>query len=354
MLDLSADVAALTADLVDVESVSGDEQHLADLVEVALKGCAGLDVQRDGNVVIARTSLGRGQRIALAGHLDTVPIAGNVPSRVEGGRLFGCGTSDMKSGDAVMLRVAHLVGTGELVPRADLTWIFYDCEEVEAVRNGLGRIARERPELIAADFAVLLEPTEGVIEGGCQGTLRAVITTGGVRAHSARSWLGENAIHAAAPVLAILAGYQAREVDVDGLHYHEGLNAVAVAGGVAGNVIPDLCEITVNFRYAPDRSESEAFEHVREVFAGYDVRLTDSAPGARPGLDAPLAAAFVAATGVPARAKFGWTDVALFGRLGIPAVNFGPGDPNLAHTVDESVELDRIRSAEQALVRFLS
>ena len=354
MLDLSADAATLTAEIVDIESVSGNEAHLADLVEAALRGCRGLVVERDQNVVIARTERGVPQRVVLAGHLDTVPIAGNVPSRLDGPRLYGCGTSDMKSGDAVMLRVAHLVGTGELTPRTDLTWIFYDCEEIEAARNGLGRLARERPDVVAADFAVLLEPTEGVIEGGCQGTLRAVITTRGVRAHSARSWLGKNAIHAAGPALAILERYEVREVDVDGLRYHEGLNAVAITGGVAGNVIPDLCEVTVNFRYAPDRDEAEAFEHVQEVFAGFDVRLTDSAPGARPGLDAPLAAAFVEATGVPARAKLGWTDVALFGRLGIPAVNFGPGDPNLAHTVDESVEVDRIGAAERALVLFLA
>jgi succinyl-diaminopimelate desuccinylase len=354
MLDLSTDAASLTGALVDVESESGNETQLADLVEQALRGCAGLSVERDGNVVLARTDLGRAQRVVLAGHLDTVPIAGNVPSRIEGARLIGCGTSDMKSGDAVMLRVAYLVGTGDLDPRVDLTWVFYDCEEVEASRNGLGRIARERPQALAADLAVLLEGTNGTIEGGCQGTLRAIVTVAGVRSHSARSWLGRNAIHDAVTVLNTLAQYEAREVDIEGLRYREGLNAVAISGGIAGNVIPDLCEVTVNYRFAPDRSEAEALEHVRTVFDGYDVRLTDSAPGARPGLDAPLAAAMVVATGEPARAKLGWTDVALFGRLGIPAVNFGPGDPNLAHKVDESVDLEIIGATEVALVRFLS
>lgn len=353
MLDLSTDAASLTAALVDIESVSGNEAHLADLVEQALRGCSGLTVERDGNVVLARTDLGREQRVMLAGHLDTVPIADNVPSRAADGRLFGCGTSDMKSGVAVMLRLANLVGSGELAPRVDLSWVFYDCEEIEAARNGLGRISRERPAVLDSDFAILLEPTEGVIEGGCQGTLRVAVTIRGTRAHSARSWLGDNAIHSAAPLLSTLAAYRAREVVVDGLTYREGLNAVAITGGIAGNVIPDLCEVTVNYRFAPDRSEAEALQHVREVFAGYDVRLTDSAPAARPGLDAPLAKAMVEATGVAARAKFGWTDVALFGRLGIPAVNFGPGDPNLAHKVDESVDPGLIGSAEQVLVRFL-
>jgi succinyl-diaminopimelate desuccinylase len=354
VLDLSSDAASLTAALVDVASVSGDETALADLVEAALRACPALAVERDGNVVLARTELGRDQRLVLAGHLDTVPIAANLPSRVEGERLYGCGTTDMKSGVAVLLRIAHLVGTGALDPRVDLSFVCYDCEEVEAARNGLGRLARERPQALAADLAVLLEPTDGLIEGGCQGTLRVVVDVPGVRAHSARSWLGTNAIHAAAPVLQRLGEYRAREVEVDGLVYREGLNAVAIAGGVAGNVVPDRCTVTVNYRFAPDRSEAEALAHVREVFTGYDVELTDSAPGARPGLDGVLARSIVAAVGGEARAKLGWTDVARFGELGIPAVNLGPGDPNLAHKADEHVLIARIGAVERALVRFLS
>ncbi|MGN6608085.1 MAG: succinyl-diaminopimelate desuccinylase [Jatrophihabitans sp.] len=353
-LDLSLDAATLTAALVDVPSVSGDEQQLADLVAAALAALPGLAVERWGNVVLARTGLGRPQRVVLAGHLDTVPIADNVPSRLVDGVLHGCGTADMKSGVAVLLRVAHLVGTGALDPRVDLTFVCYDCEEVEAARNGLNRlVAAGRGDALAGDFAVLLEPTDGVIEGGCQGTMRAVITTTGVRAHSARSWLGRNAIHEAAPVLARLAAYEARTVDVDGLTYREGLNAVAISGGVAGNVIPDECRVTVNLRFAPDRTEADAEAHVRSVFAGFDVEIVDSAPAARPGLDAPVAAAMVAATGRPARAKLGWTDVARFGVLGIPAVNFGPGDPNLAHKPEEHVPVQQVLDCEDALVRFL-
>jgi succinyl-diaminopimelate desuccinylase len=354
VLDLSVDAVALTAALVDVESVSGDEAGLADLVEQALRRCPSLAVERDGNVVLARTELGRDQRLVLAGHLDTVPIAGNVPSRREGGLLYGCGTSDMKSGVAVLLRVAHLVGTGRLDPRVDLTFVCYDCEEIEAARNGLGRLARERPDALAADLAVLLEPTDAVIEGGCQGTMRVEVRSTGVRAHSARSWLGTNAIHAAGPVLERLARYRPREVEVDGLTYREGLNAVAISGGVAGNVVPDECTITVNFRFAPDRSEAEAEAHLRAVFAGYPVEVTDSAPAARPGLDGALAQSIVAAAGGSARAKYGWTDVARFGVLGIPAVNLGPGDPNLAHKPEEHVALAKIGATEQILVRFLS
>ena len=353
MLDLAADAASLTAALVDVESVSGNEARLADLIETALRALP-LAVERRGNVVLARTSLDAAERVVLAGHLDTVPIANNLPSRLEAGVLHGCGTVDMKSGVAVMLRVAHLVGTGALQPRVDMTWVFYDCEEVEAARNGLARLVRDGHEAdLYADLAILLEPTGGVIEGGCQGTMRAVLTTRGVRAHSARSWLGENAIHAAAPILATLAGYEARTVDVDGLTYREGLSAVGINGGVAGNVVPDECRVTVNFRFAPDRSEADAEAHLRTVFAGYELEIVDSAPGARPGLDSPVAAAIVAATGAPARAKLGWTDVARFGALGIPAVNFGPGDPNLAHKPEEHVPVQQVLDCERALVQFL-
>jgi succinyl-diaminopimelate desuccinylase len=350
-LDLAADAATLTAALVDVESESGDEHRLADLVEAAL---AGLTVRRDGNVVLVRTELGRERRVVLAGHLDTVPIAGNLPARRAAGRVHGCGSSDMKSGLAVMLRVAHLVRTSALNPRVDLTWVFYDGEEVEAARNGLGRLARSEPGALAGDFAILLEPTDGVVEGGCQGTLRVVVRTTGVRAHSARSWLGVNAVHAAGEVLDRLASYVPRSPTVDGLDYREGLNAVAIRGGVAGNVIPDECAVTVNYRFAPDRSEEEAVEHVRTVFAGFPVEVVDLAPAARPGLDRAVAAEFVAAVGRPARAKLGWTDVARFGALGIPAVNFGPGDPNLAHTEEESVAEEQVLHAEAALVRFLT
>ncbi|MGI8882270.1 MAG: succinyl-diaminopimelate desuccinylase [Jatrophihabitans sp.] len=353
-LDLSVDAAGLTAALVDVESVSENEVQLTDAVESALRALPALAVDRYGNVVVARTMLGAVSRVVLAGHLDTVPIADNVPSIRDGDVLRGCGTSDMKSGDAVALRIAYLVGTGALQPATDLTWIFYDCEEIAAERNGLTALARDQPADMRADLAILLEPTGGVLEGGCQGTMRAVARLTGRRAHSARSWLGVNAVHAAAPLLQYLADYRPRRVVVDGLEYREGLNAVAVEGGVAGNVIPDECRVTVNFRFAPDRSEAEAEAHVREVLAGVDVEVIDSAPGARPGMDAPLTRALAAAVGGEPRAKLGWTDVARFARLGVPAVNFGPGDPNLAHTREEWVSAAAVGAAEESLVRFLT
>jgi succinyl-diaminopimelate desuccinylase len=348
-LDLTLDPIALTAALVDIPSVSGNEQPLADAVEKALKDLNRFRIDRDGDTIVARTERNKSHRVVLAGHLDTVPIADNVPSRRDGDLMYGCGTSDMKSGVAVMLHLAATLPD----PAYDLTLAFYDNEEVEASKNGLGRIVRDHPDWLAGDFAVLLEPTSGQVEGGCQGTLRAVVRTNGTRAHSARSWLGENAIHSAAGILQRLVDYTPRDVDIDGCVYREGLNAVRISGGVAGNVIPDACKVEVNFRFAPDRDEEQAAAHVREVFDGYDFAVTDSAPGALPGLSAPAAADFVAKTGTTVLAKYGWTDVSRFSALGIPAVNFGPGDPNLAHKRDEYVEVEKITATAETLRRYL-
>lgn len=345
-----ADPVALTRALVDIESVSGNEQVIADAVEEVLRAAGHLDVDRLGNTVVARTALGRPQRVVLAGHLDTVPLADNFPSTVDGDIMYGCGTSDMKAGDALALHLAVAVTE----PRYDVTYLFYEAEEVEAVRNGLHLVARARPEWLAADFAILLEPTYGLVEAGCQGSLRLELRISGRRAHSARSWLGSNAIHTAGAVLRRLAEYEPRTVTIDGCTYREGLNAVRIAGGVAGNVIPDGCEIEVNYRFAPDRSEAQALAHVTEVFAGFELTVTDSAPGALPGLSAAPAKEFLAVVGQPPAAKLGWTDVSRFAALGVPALNFGPGDPNLAHTREEHVEIGKIRSGVEVLRAWLT
>jgi succinyl-diaminopimelate desuccinylase len=350
-LDLTADPVDLTAALVDVPSVSGEEAALADALERALREQAPhLEVLRCGQAVLARTRLDRPDRVLLAGHIDTVPVADNLPSRRDGERLYGCGTSDMKAGDAVF---AHLAATLS-EPGHDITLVLYDCEEVEAERNGLGRIERELDDWLRADLAILGEPTNATVEAGCQGTLRVEVHTRGRRAHSARSWLGDNAVHRAGAVLQRLAAYRAREVEIDGCGYREGLQAVRIAGGVAGNVVPDECVVTVNFRFAPDRDVAGAEAHVREVLDGFELDVTDSAPGALPGLGAPAARDFLAATGTTASAKFGWTDVARFAALGIPALNYGPGDPNLAHTREEHVVVDRITRSAEVLRRFLT
>jgi succinyl-diaminopimelate desuccinylase len=353
-LNLEADVVELTRDICDIESVSGNETQLADAIESALSRYSHLEVIRDGDAIIARTNLGRASRVVIAGHIDTVPVANNLPVKLlpmeREQVLWGRGTVDMKAGVAVQLKLAAQLAE----PNVDVTWIFYDHEEVEASLNGLGRISRNRPDLLEASFAVLCEPTSALVEGGCNGTMRIDITTTGVKAHSARPWMGKNAIHAASGVLAILANHTTDEVEVEGLVYRESLNAVLVSGGIATNVIPDECVVTVNYRFAPSKSAEDAEAHLRKVFAGYDFVVTDSAAGAKPGLDRPEAAAFIAATGTTPRPKYGWTDVARFSDLGIPAVNFGPGDPSKAHADDENVPVNQIYTCESALRAWLT
>ncbi|MCJ1706859.1 succinyl-diaminopimelate desuccinylase [Microbacterium sp. VKM Ac-2923] len=353
-LDLTASSVDLTRVICDIPSVSDDETPLADAIEAAVSAYDHLEVIRDGDTIVARTSLGRSRRVVIAGHIDTVPINRNLPveDREVDGRavLWGRGTVDMKAGVAVQLKLAAELAA----PAVDITWMWYDHEEVDSTLNGLGRLSRNRPDLFEGDFAILGEPSNGEVEGGCNGTLRALIRTDGVRAHSARSWIGENAIHKAAPILARLAEYRAREIEVEGLVYREGLNAVRISGGVAGNVIPDACEVEVNYRFAPSRDAAAASRVVHDVFTGFEVDIVDIAEGARPGLDAPLAKEFVDAVGATPKPKYGWTDVARFSALGIPAVNYGPGDPHLAHHDQESVPVSQIEDVERGLRAWLS
>lgn len=363
-IDLRQDPVTLAHVLCDIPSPSGQEREIADRIEEALSAFPHLRLLRDGDTVVARTQAaapsgsraqgGRTPRVVVAGHLDTVPAHENLPARLIGGEgagsLWGRGSVDMKAGVAVQLRLA-----AEIVdPAVEVTWIWYDNEEVEAARNGLGRVLRAHPELADADFAVLGEPTAGLIEAGCNGTIRADVVTTGVRAHSARAWMGENAIHRAAPVLDLLASWPGRTAIVDGLSYREGLNAVRISGGVAGNVIPDLCTVHVNYRFAPDRELEEAVAWMRDLFGAWDFTVVDAAAAARPGLDVPAAQDFLRSLGAPVRAKEGWTDVARFAALGVPAVNYGPGDPSKAHADDESVPVQQIRDCEAGLRRWLT
>ena len=352
-LDLSASVVDLTAALCDIESVSRNEAPVCDAIEAALRGLPHLEVTRIANSVVARTALDRPERVVLAGHIDTVPLTKdpvNLPTRREGDDLVGRGTVDMKGGVAVQLRVAAQVAE----PSRDITFVFYEGEEIDSAFNGLRLIQEARPDLLHADFAVLLEPTAVQIEGGCKGTLRADVTVRGVAAHSARPWNGRNAIHDAAAILTRLTAYDAETVTVDGLDYHEAMSATGISGGIAGNVIPDECTVTVNYRYSPDKSEADAVKHLEDLFEGFEVVVTDNAAGARPGLALPAARAFVEALGVGVVAKEGWTDVARFAALGIAAVNFGPGDPNLAHHDDERCPVVQLIDAESAMLRWLA
>jgi succinyl-diaminopimelate desuccinylase len=353
-LNLSGDVAELTRELVDIESVSGNEAQIADAIEQALASCPHLSITRDGNAIVAKTNLGLASQVVIAGHIDTVPVADNLPSKLMSFEreqvIWGRGTVDMKAGVAVMLKLAAEIKE----PDMDVVWVFYDQEEIEASKNGLGRLVRNHPELIRGNFAILCEPTAATIEGGCNGTMRIEFPLSGIKAHSARPWMGSNAIHKLGGVLQILNSYMPEEIEVDGLVFRESLSAVSVSGGIASNVIPDQASITVNYRFAPSRSVQDATEYLKKMFPDYDFNVVDSASGARPGMNSPEAEAFVEAVRAPVNPKYGWTDVARFSEMGIPSVNYGPGDPNKAHADDENVPASQIYACEAGLRKFLA
>lgn len=366
-VDLFGDPISLTAALVDIHSPSHEEKQIADVIEKALQAIptppesTPIEVHRVGNTIVARTHRKLASRVILAGHIDTVPVADNVPGHrgvdTQGrDTLFGCGSVDMKGGDAVFLAAfAQLAHAPELT--RDLTLICYEGEEVSSEFNGLGILQEQQPELLRGDVAILGEPSGAVIEAGCQGSIRLRVTAQGVRAHSARAWLGVNAVHLLAPVLTRIAEYQPRSVDIDGCVYREGLNVVHFEAGVATNTIPDEAWMFVNFRFAPDRSIEQALEHMLEVLKlpeGVSYSVDDAVPGALPGLSQPAAAELVAATGGHVRAKYGWTDVARFSELGIPAVNFGPGDPSFAHKRDEQCPVHMITDVFNTVKKYLT
>lgn len=330
--------------------MSHGERALTDHLEALLADAGWLECSRVGDNLVARTAFGRDRRLVLAGHTDTVPANGNEKARIEGDTLWGLGSADMKSGIAVLTELARTVSE----PHTDVTYVFYECEEVDSKYNGLERLFRERPDLVAGDAAVLAEPTSARIEAGCQGTMRVEVTMEGRRAHTARGWLGTNAIHRLAPVLAAAAAYRGREVDIDGCVFREGLQAVAVNGGVAANVVPDRAVVLLNHRFAPDRSPDEAADHLRAVVGPVDgFEVVDFAPAAPPALGHPLLLSLAAASGSAPRAKLGWTDVARFWGRGVPATNFGPGDPNLAHSAEERVTRSEIERVYRVLSDLL-
>jgi succinyl-diaminopimelate desuccinylase len=316
-----ADPVALTRALVDIESVSGDEKEITDAVELALQSAPHLSVQRVGNVVRASTNLGRPQRVILATP-DTVPVHDNLPSRLDGDLLYGCGT-DMKSGSALALHLA----VSEAEPVFDVTYLFYDCEEIDAERNGLNKISQSHPSWLQADFVILLEPTHGRVEGCCQGTIRDRMGRGSAAPTRPGRGFGVTRSTVLPPYPAA-ADYESRRVTIDGVGIRGRPTAVGTEAVPA--MCPRPCEIDVNHRFAPDRNPAEAEAHLRSLFAGYPVEIVDAVAGAPPGLSSAPAQDFIAAVGSVPIGKLGWTDVALFASLGVPALNFGPGDPNLA------------------------
>lgn len=352
---MATDLVAATAALVDIASVSRSEQAIVAHLEQRLRSVPHLEVVRVGDNIVARTDLGRDRRVVLGGHTDTVPPDGNERAQVDGDVVRGVGSADMKGGVAVMMDLAETIAE----PAVDVTWVLYAREEIELRHNGLRELAAQRPDLLVADFAVLGEPTDGVIEGGCQGTMRVEVTVRGRRAHTARAWMGDNAIHRLGAVIDAVARTECRRPVVEGLEYREALQAVAVSGGVAGNVVPDMANLVVGHRFAPDRSVEQALAWVHDrldgvLGAGDEMRLVDAAPAARPGLDHPLVSSWIERTGLTTRAKLGWTDVAFFAEQGVPAVNLGPGDPTVSHTADEHVTRESLERTRTVLTDLLT
>lgn len=351
----TGDVFALTAALVDIASESFNEQEIVGILDAELRSCDHLTVDRVGDNLVARTQLGRDRRLVLGGHTDTVPANDNAGARIEGDRMYGVGTTDMKGGVATILELARTV----IEPAIDVTYVLYAREEVAVIHNGLREIEAERPDLLEGDVALLGEPTHGALEAGCQGTLRVEVTLSGERAHTARPWMGRNAIHRLGALLDLVSSYEPRRPVVEGCEYREALQAVHVEGGVAGNVVPDSAMVRINHRFAPDRTPEEAVAHVRDVIApvlGDDdtVDVTDLSPPARPGLGDPLIEALVARNELEVRAKLGWTDVAFFAARGVPASNFGPGDPTIAHTQGEYLERQWLLDTHAALLDLVT
>ena len=350
MLKIDQEIGALTLDLVNIASVSQDEQAIADSIQAALVEVKHLKVSRISNSIIAQTNFGANQRVVIAGHLDTVPANNNFPGKKTSTEVIGLGSVDMKSGIAAALKLAAALTNAKY----DVTYLFYESEEIETKYNGLELITKQAKDLLNCDFAILMEPTNGIIEVGCQGTLRFQVSARGTRSHSARWWNGENAIHALTPVLEILNSYKSREPIIDGHKFREGLQAVKINGGVAGNVVPDEVTMTINHRFAPDTTPAEAEENMKKLFKDFNFQLLDVASGAPTGLNNELIKDFVSKIGTAIAPKFGWTDVARFAAAGIPAINFGPGDPNLAHHPDEAVKIKQIEDVFASLKDWLT
>lgn len=349
------DLLVQAEELCAVPSVSRQEAALADLVQSRLVARApSLTIDRIGDNVVARTSFGRDHRVVIGGHLDTVPPNGNEVPRREGDTLIGLGSADMKGGLAIMLVLAEAVAARPGSARVDVTFVFYVAEEVEEEWNGLRALFRDAPELVDGDLAILMEPTDGWVEAGCQGTLHLRGVFRGARAHTARPWMGDNAVHAAGKAVARIAAADPGTVEVDGLPYRQSLQVVRIEGGVANNVVPDECAVVVNRRFAPGVSEEEARVETAGLLQGAStIEVLNVSPPAPPNLTAALVAEMIGAFDLGVRPKLGWTDVARFAAHGVPALNFGPGDPTIAHTAGEHVTRQSLEGCHAVLTRFL-
>ena len=349
-MNINQELGKLTLDLVNISSVSKDEKSIADSIEESLQELNHLKLTRVNNSLVAQTNFGNKQRLVIAGHIDTVPANNNFPGKMNNSEIVGLGSVDMKSGIAVALKLAAEITNSKF----DITYLFYESEEIETKFNGLELITKQQKDLLNCDFAILMEPTNGILEVGCQGSLRFEVSAIGKRSHSARWWNGENAIHKTNKILEILNNYKSREPEIDGYKFREGLQAVKINGGIAGNVVPDSVNVSINHRFAPDTTIDQATANMKTLFKEFNFHLVDAANAAPTGLANPLIKEFVSSIGKEIAPKFGWTDVARFANAGIPAINFGPGDPNLAHHPDEKVSISQINEVYESLEKWLT
>jgi succinyl-diaminopimelate desuccinylase len=330
--------------LIDIPSVTGEERAIRDAIADRLDGMTRETV--GDSLIVGKPRSGA---VLLAGHLDTVPLQGGSGARVDGERVHGLGATDMKAGLAVMIHLIEALGP-DLV-----CCVFYAGEEGALSGNQLGLVLETYPWLTGASAGVLLEPTNLSLEAGCQGVVNADVVFTGEAAHSARPWLGDNAVTKAGEFLTAIRRLEPEPHVIDGLEFLEVMSVTTAQGGVAKNVIPARFAMNVNYRFAPDRSPDQAVARLREVCADADeIEITDVAPAGAVSTDHPVFRRLVEVSGAPVEAKQGWTDVAQLSAAGIPAVNFGPGEPSLAHKPGESVRISDLAWAYDALLAVLA
>jgi succinyl-diaminopimelate desuccinylase len=349
-----SDLANRALELINISSVIGHEAALCDFVEDwALRTFGIGQIQRISNSLVLGTLSTTKPNLALVGHLDTVPPAAKPnPPRIEGDRLFGLGSSDMKGALAVMMALAEDPQQGQWP--LNVLYIFYEREEGPFQESGLIEVLKQRPDVSKVQLAICMEPTDGAAQFGCVGSLHATATFEGKAAHSARPWQGHNAVHAAGPFLSELLSRGRREVYCDGLEFFEVISATLAQGGRAKNVVPDTFSLNLNYRFAPGKNLAQAQQDISELVAGRArLEFLDLAPSGKVCLSHPWCQQLTALSERAAEAKQAWTDVARFSELNVNAINFGPGETAQAHQAFESASVSALHKSHQVLQAFL-
>ena len=341
---------ALTQRTLDLVNIPSESRNEAEVYDYVISAVPLEQAYSDGESVLFAKREGK-PLVLLAGHTDTVPSQGNLPGRIEDGAVVGLGASDMKAGLAVMIELARWAAETELT--YDLGLLFFPREELGPAENPLPGVFERTPLVDEAQLVICLEPTDNTLQLGCLGNLNARAVFEGKSAHSARPWLGVNAIKLAFDGLRQVLEVEPRDVDIDGLVFREVISVTQLNAGIASNVIPARAEAILNFRYAPDRTPESAVERVREL-VGADVEILANSPPAHVALRSPLVEQLRAVGDFEVQPKQAWTNVADFAARGLDAINLGPGGTRYAHAVDERVEISELERTYDALQRFLA